>query len=111
MADDKTTTIESKRFFKKLTNGDYGLAKTYWIYGALVAFVANVLMRFIESPGLLLTVVVLQLIYNMVFLYRGVWNAANKYEGKVIWAILAKIAVVIGAITIVASFVSVISAF
>ena len=28
-------------FLNKLSNGDFGLAKTYWVYGVLVGFIMN----------------------------------------------------------------------
>jgi len=39
-------TIE-KGFFGKLSNGDFGLAKTYWRYGVGVQFVVRIAAIFI----------------------------------------------------------------
>ena len=110
MTDLKEIQVQPKGFIKKLRDGDFGLAKTYWLFGVLAGIVANIIGGLIESLLILLIFTALQIVY-MIFFYQGVWNAANKYEGKVIWAILAKIAVVIGVITIIVSFVRLISAF
>jgi len=45
-----------------------------------------------------------------VFVLVGIWNAANKYQGPTIWAVLAKIAVVLGAILLALSLLFVILA-
>ncbi len=101
---------EKKGFFKKLANGDYGLVKTFWLYGVLGNIVVNIMIKFIESTPVLLIFFVLSFIYY-VFLLRGIWNAANRYTGNTAWAILAKIAVVLGAIMVISSVVMLISAF
>ncbi len=46
---ESTINVSSIRFFAKLTNGDFGLAKTYWVYGVLVGFILNLLTRGITS--------------------------------------------------------------
>ena len=42
-----------KNFFGKLSNGDFGLAKTYWLYGVLVGFVVKIAIEPITSIALL----------------------------------------------------------
>ena len=32
---------EHKGFFSKLSSGDYGLAKTYWLYGVVAGIVGD----------------------------------------------------------------------
>ncbi len=93
-------------FLKKLANGDFGLVKTYWLFGVVVGMAVNILYMFIEEPLLLIAVYILHIVY-ITFAFRGIWNAANKYKGNVTWAILAKIAVVLGIITIIGSLITV----
>ena len=96
-------TIE-KGFFGKLSNGDFGLAKTYWRYGIGVQFVvriATVFIIFIPSlPAgtleFLLVIVSLAFTAYAIPLGMGIWRAANKYEGSKIWATLAKANVILG---------------
>jgi|APSaa5957512493_1039668.scaffolds.fasta_scaffold10762_7 hypothetical protein len=86
-----------KGFFKKLLDGDFGLAKTYWLYGALVGFISSLVIDFIESTQFLMIFSVIYTIYRIV-LTTGVWRAGDRYEGSKIWAILAKIASTFGTI-------------
>ncbi|MCP4669168.1 MAG: hypothetical protein GY849_22765 [Deltaproteobacteria bacterium] len=95
----------SKGFSRKLVNGDYGLAKTCWLYGAWVGFLMNIVFKgFAAHAGVL---AILFLVYTpyKILVIMGTWRAANKYEGPKIWAILAKIAVVLSIITLVFSSV------
>ena len=84
-----------KGFFSKLVNGDFGLAKTYWLYGFLVGLIINVLTRIVPSLGALAVILAVAIPYQVMVLL-GVWRAADKYQGRKAWAILAKIATVLG---------------
>ena len=92
-------------FFGKLANGDFGLAKTYWLYGVLLSVVVNILSSAISSTETLV-IIVLALAAYSVPLYMGIWKAANKYKGQKIWSILAKIATVLGVIMVVSSLMT-----
>jgi hypothetical protein len=105
--DSNQNDSSEKSFFGKLANGDFGLAKTYWLYGVLVGFVTNILIMAISSTGILV-VVFLALVAYSVPLYLGVWRAANKYEGRKLWSILAKIATVLGVIMLAGNSMSVV---
>lgn len=102
------STVCEKGFFGKLANGDFGLAKTYWLYGVLVGIVVNIISIVVTSVG---GVVILILAYTAyeIPVIMGTWRAANKYEGPKIWVFLAKIAVVLGAIMLAISLLAVIS--
>ena len=69
-------------FFQKLSSGEFGLAKT--------------------SMGLLSIIILTYAAYQTLVL-AGTWRASNKYEGWKVWAALAKVAVVIGAIGLTVS--------
>jgi hypothetical protein len=68
--------LESKGFFSKLVNGDFGLAKTYWLYGFVVGIVINVLTRIVPSLGALAVILALAIPYQVMVLL-GVWRASG----------------------------------
>ncbi len=109
MSEIETTANDSteKGFFGKLANGDFGLAKTYWLYGVLVGFIVNIAMKPITSIGLLVIVMLAYTAYEIPVI-MGTWRAANKYQGSKIWAVLAKIAVVLGAIMLVVGLIAIV---
>ena len=86
-------------FFWKLANGDFGLAKTYWLYGFLVSVLASITSNAITSIGGLIIFILVAVVYD-VLLIMGTWRAANKYQGPKTWAVLAKISVFSWAITL-----------
>ncbi len=99
-------TSQEKGFLKKLRDGDYGLAKTYWLYGIIVSVVVGFLIRMIfmamKKDGILLAfiIVLIGIIYTALFQLPGLWRAARRYQGPKIWAILGQIIVVITALGI-----------
>ena len=85
----------SKGFFRFLMAGNFGLAKTYWLFGVLVAAVYYFLMEYI-GYGLLFWIISIPYLFYWVAVSVGIWNAAGKYRGNPIWALLARIAVIFG---------------
>lgn len=106
-----TQEINDKGFFKKLSDGDFGLVKTYWLYGVLVSIVGNILMQGAALSGskALIIVLLLVMIVYAVFQLTGVWNASNRYTGLKIWAILAKIAVIVGVLSLLSSVLMIVA--
>jgi hypothetical protein len=94
-------------FWGKLINGDYGLAKTYWLYGVLVGFIVNLAMKPITSVGLLIFLTLTYTAYEIPVII-GTWRAANKYEGAKVWATLAKCAITLGAIILAISLLAIV---
>ncbi len=90
-------TTEPPNFFSKLARGEFGLAKTYWLYGVLVGVIANVLSNVVTSIAGLVIFMVIYTAYEIPVL-MGIWRASDKYQGPSAWAVLAKIAVILGAI-------------
>ena len=78
-----------------LEAGDYGLAKTYWFFQIIPAFIASIVLRNLSPPNALLGLLAF-VIYER-FALPGVWKAATHYKGLKLWAVIAKIGV-IGAI-------------
>ncbi len=95
-----TGSATEKGFFGKLANGDFGLAKTYWLYGVVVSVAANIILKVLALTGSIgeLVIFIPALMAYQILLLMGTWRAADKYQGEKIWAILAKISVVLGAI-------------
>lgn len=97
---------QEKGFLKKLRDGDYGLAKTYWVYGIVVGvffgFILRLILMALRKDGLLLAfgLLVLDAIYIAFYQAPGLWRAAKRYEGPKIWAILGQIIAVLAVISI-----------
>jgi len=92
---------------KKLINGDYGLAKTFWLGGVLVNAILGPLMMTLsvllpreinDKTLLMLTLLSLAAVGIIYFLTIAwsIWMAANKYSGWDGWALAAKTCVVLG---------------
>lgn len=91
--------FDSNNFFSKLINGDFGLAKSFWVYGVLVFFLSNIIFNvaisnFGVSVGMVIGFMLVSTIYEITVIL-GVWCASNKYQGQRLWAILAKIVMVL----------------
>ena len=108
---ENTQKINNKGFFKKLSDGDFGLAKTYWLYGVLVGFASNIVMAVVGMSESMILIIIPMLAFTVYYIFQlmGVWNSSNRYTGSKVWAILAKIAVVLGAITLVLTVLLMIS--
>jgi hypothetical protein len=94
--------MAEKGFLSELIGGDYGLAKTFWVYGFLIRWALNFIFLLIArssgSVGFISIAVILITTYEILLLF-GIWNSAKKYNGPSIWAIFAKILVVVGFLT------------
>jgi len=88
--------VSNKNFFLKLKDGDYGLAKTYWLYGVVVNVIFKVLGAYAGSYSqkLFATVLIVNIIYSLLWLV-GLHNAATKYEGSKIWAVLTYVMILV----------------
>jgi len=85
-------------FLLKLKAGDYGLAKTYWLYGVIVNIAYRLIDLVVTKFSFELSIVLffIMAIYTF-FQIFGLWNAASRYEGLKIWAVIAKVLAVLGA--------------
>lgn len=95
MSEIETTANNSskKGFFVKLLNGDYGLAKTYWLYGVMVGIVVSIIMNASTSNDFKVAITVPYVTY-CVPVIMGLWNSANKYQGPKVWAVMGKVSAV-----------------
>ena len=105
-----TSVVDEHGFFQKLSSGEFGLAKTYWLYGVVVGFVLSLGIKAITSMGLL-TIIILTYAAYQTLVLSGTWRASNKYEGWKVWAALAKVAVVIGAIGLTVSVLMIVGLY
>lgn len=89
-------------FFSKLLRGDYGLARTYWLFGVLVGVGFNLLFDLVKSVGVLVILFTIYLAYE-VMLIMGIWRAATKYDGYPVWSFLAKTTCIFGGLVLIVS--------
>ncbi len=92
----------NKGFFSRLASGDFGLAKTYWLYGLVISVAINMALKVVTSLGVLAVAILAVTLYQVIVLL-GIWRAASRYQGWKVWAILAKIATVLGWLSVLAS--------
>lgn len=88
-------TSSSSGFWKRLISGDFGLAKTYWLYLFFPNLIANALVRTTDNSVILLIEFIVWTAYSVPALI-GTWRAARRYSGLGTWAVLACIACVLG---------------
>ena len=98
-----TSEVTAKGFIKQLIDGDFGLAKTYWLYFVLGSNLLWLLLMFpisSSSLGLIVVSMLAVISYDIVVL-TGIWNSASRYTGSKIWSVLAKIIVGANAVFLV----------
>lgn len=83
---------KNDRGWNNLAAGEYGLARTFWLFAFAPTLVLVVLQREIDSAGLPGAASLLALAGTawQVLCAVGVWNAASQYAGPTIWRFLAK---------------------
>ena len=90
-------SVKNSNLFVAFWNGDVSLVKSYWLIGVLltigVVFVATFL---VIAAGLQFEAMFGIYIPWVIYITVGIWRSADKYKGPKYWAILAKIAMVIG---------------
>jgi len=74
-----------------LTNGDFGLAKTFLFHGLFLGFAMSIFLTPLASTTLLLVSTLVVATLYAIPSHLGVWRAASKYEGRKVWATLAKV--------------------
>lgn len=86
---------KEKNFFIKLEMGEYGLAKTFWLYGFVIRVLTTSILKLIPNKNVFIVAILLSLFYDLLVM-MGTWRAANQYQGLKIWALLAKALVILG---------------
>lgn len=97
--------IQQTSFLSNLIQGDISLWKTYWLFGVIGNIIAttliNIFSQFSETSFFIILIIA---IAYKIGVFTAIWNSASKYVGLKIWAILAKIMVVLGFISILTIF-------
>lgn len=92
-------------FLTNLIKGEIALWKTYWLFGVIGNIIAttliNIFSQFSETSFFIILIIA---IAYKIGVFTAIWNSASKYVGLKIWAILAKIMVVLGFISILTIF-------
>lgn len=93
---------------KQVFNGDEKLVLTFWLWGFLGSLIWGFLWGFIlvaagmTSP---MVISIVGLVYS-IFAWVSIWRSSDKYTGQKIWAILAKVMVVLGVVWTVYGFIN-----
>lgn len=109
--------IEKKAgFIARLFCGEVSLPITYWVFGVLIGNVAfQIILKIIEFNYL--EIIISEVgawsvmgfywgaIGYSIFMSIAIWRSAGKYQGRAIWAGLARVAVVCGILVLIASFI------
>ena len=89
-----------------LWRGEIGLAITYWVFWVLgscvIYMIAGALTAAITS-GVVLVLGRLTAVSYAVFVSVAIWRSAGLYQGPRLWAVLARVAVVLGAVQLLAA--------
>ena len=86
-------------WFEKIIDGDFGLAKAYWLF----YFIPNGLLTFLIQKVPNEQYFWIYGFYSIYLLpvMLGIWRAADRYEGSKIWSFLAKFTIILGLISLI----------
>lgn len=82
------TAAPSTGFYDQFIGGEFGLAKTYWLFGVLPSFLVGIAMRIVSSDTFAYWIGAAFVSYQLVLL-RALWHAGKKYQGSKVWSVLA----------------------
>ena len=105
--------IQSKGFWKKLISGDFGLAKSYWLFLVGVNIIFRILFAAGEQSGsvsFILGVALVWVIYEPIA-FIGTWRASDKYKGSGFWSGLVKVLIAFSWISYASGVVAFINAY
>ena len=103
-------------FITRLFRGDVSLPVSYWTFGVLIGNVAfQIILKIIELNyiGIISTQVGTWSVMGFywlaigysIFMLIAIWRSAGKYQGRVIWAGLARVVVVVGTLVLISNFI------
>ena len=107
----KSPIKNQDNFLYKIYQGGYSLPVTYWFFGVGVSIFLTILNEIIFSYSSNL-IVLLFLLLNIAYTFIvcvGVWRAADNYNGKQHWAILAKCAVILSIAKTISTYLGIIA--
>ena len=91
---------------ENLWEGNLGLAMTYWVYGVLggIVWAVGIAALKPDPEGDLIKLVWFLFACYYFIVYVGIWQAANKFVGSKVWAILAKFAIIVVVLPVAIQF-------
>lgn len=95
------TDTNIQGFFQRLAAGDFGLVKTFWLFGILPnVFFYGVLRTIVLAkdygPKVILIIPIVLFVFFFVPVLCGTWFSATRYTGFWLWATIAKLFVLVG---------------
>lgn len=76
-------------------NGRSGLARIYWLWGVLANIPWFIALSLLTPGSYLAIIAVTAFLVYFLIVNVGIWRAASQYQGFKLWAVLAKIVVLI----------------
>ena len=100
----KKRTKVKENIFIRFWKGELSLAASYWGIGTIGGILYGIAAgAFTISLGMSEDAMWGFIIPFQIYTVVGIWRSSDKYKGSKIWAILAKIAVIFGIISNIAS--------
>lgn len=87
--------VREIKFYQEFIKGNFGLAITYWMFGVAVTIMFTLAYKAVPSDTVAYAIAVVFIIYLFALLV-AIWNAAEKYSGPKVWAVLALLIVFVG---------------
>ncbi len=85
---DNMPNNKTANYFSKFIYGEFGLAKTYWLFGVLARLVAFIIIAQAEEHSTKGIITTTYVVYAITWLV-AMFNAARLYKGSKIWTVLA----------------------
>ena len=96
----KRKKTKQENFFVRFWNGQLSLPMSYWGVGIGLGILFGLAVGlFIGMMGMSEDAMYGFLIPFQIFTVVGIWRSSNNYRGPKFWAILAKIAVILGVLS------------
>lgn len=89
---------KSSFFLVRLFRGGYSLPKSYWLFCAIPVGLFGKIISLIRDVNFFAYLYSILVAYHLIAVI-GVWRSANKYEGWVGWAFLAKLVCILAILT------------
>ncbi len=96
---------EKQNFFKKLFSGGFRLVDIFWAGYILLGSLISLVVSKLENVQSIIIGDCLQSVY-FILISVAIWRSANKYQGKKVWSVLAKIFAVLAILGSIFGFVA-----
>ena len=96
----KKKQSKKENFFVRFWNGKLSLPMSYWGVGVGFGIIFGIIVGlFVGIMGMSDDAMYGFLIPFQIFTVVGIWRSSNNYKGPKFWAVLAKIAIVLGVLS------------